>query len=383
MCVPDWLRPSHAWFEPVLAVLLAVASVLDLAAQDVLHSLLQAVLAVLVALPVALRFRVPLLALGLMGVISVAEEVQVHDEGQVLIPTVCLLLGLYAAGSRYSGWRFWVGGLIVAGATATTLLVREGVNSDLALVVLLPASGLLIGRASGAMLLETEVLEERTTQLERDRDEHTRLALGEERRRIARELHDVVGQSISVMGLQAGAVRSVLPAERAREREALLAVERVGREAVGEMQRLIGLLRTEDVDREGPVPSLARLDALVSDMRAAGQDLDMSVEGQLGDLSPGVDLAAYRIVQEALTNALKHAPAAHVSARVSYVRGALEVEVVDDGTAAPTTTSNGRIGHGLLGMRERAALYGGTVSAGPRDDGVGFSVRAALPVQER
>jgi signal transduction histidine kinase len=382
MGVSDWFRPSHPLFEPVLAVLLAGLAVLELVAQNVLHRPTQVLLAVLVALPVALRFRFPLFALGLMGIASIGEETQVHNEGQVLIPTACLLLGLYAVASRYSGWRFVAGGLIVAASTAATLLLREGVNSDLALVVLLPASGLLIGRASGVLLLETDVLNERTTKLERDRDEHTRVALEEERRRIARELHDVVGHSISVMGLQAGAVRSVLPAERVPEREALLAVERVGREAVGEMQRLIGLLRT-DIDRQGPVPSLSRLDALVSDMRSAGQHLTMSAEGNLDDLPAGVDLAAYRICQEALTNALKHAPGAHVTARVSRAGGTLEIEVIDDGDVAPMAVSNGRIGHGLLGMRERAALYGGTVSAGPRPEGIGFGVTAALPVRER
>jgi signal transduction histidine kinase len=181
------------------------------------------------------------------------------------------------------------------------------------------------------------------------------------------------------MGVQAGAVRRVLRPEQEREREALLAVEQTGREAVAEMRRLIGLLRTEDDGISGPSPSLARVEQLASEMRQAGLAVELRVEGDLGALPPGADLAGYRIVQEALTNALKHAPGAHVTAAVRADGRELAIEVLDDGSGS-AAAANGHLGHGLLGMRERTSLYGGELTAGPRPDG-GFRVHARIPIE--
>jgi signal transduction histidine kinase len=374
------LSPSHPGFELVLAAGLAAAAVAELASHDFLHTPGQALVAAAIGLSVALRFHRPLLAVALTGAAAAVLEAVVADDGSLFVPPLCMLLCVYAVGSRCTGWRFWAGGVLAAALTATGIVIREGVTSDLALAVGLAAVGLLIGRASGVLLLETEVLQERATVLERERDEHTRRALQQERSRIARELHDVIGHSISVMGLQAGAVRSVLPPDREREREALLAVERVGREAVGEMRRLIGLLRTEEDEPAAPTASLARLETLAAESRAAGQDLTLTVEGDVEHLPAGVDLAGYRIVQEALTNALKHAPGARVTARVRVGDRVLEVEVVDEGSSVPAAAGNGHVGHGLLGMRERALLYGGEVTAAPQPGG-GFRVHARLPVE--
>ena len=203
--------------------------------------------------------------------------------------------------------------------------------------------------------------------------------MADERRRIARELHDVIGHSISVMGVQAGAVRSVLRDDQRREREALLAVERTGRQAVGEMRRLIGLLRTQEDALADPAPSLRRIEQLVSDMRDAGLAVRLSVHGDLSVLSPGADLAGYRIFQEALTNALKHAPGALVDATVTCSSKALEIEVIDDGHATPRSAAN-HVGHGLVGMRERVSLYHGELVTGPVPGG-GFAVRARIPLE--
>ena len=237
---------------------------------------------------------------------------------------------------------------------------------------------LAVGRAVRVMGFETDVLEARTSQLERERDEKAQAAVAEERARIARELHDVIGHSISVMGVQAGAVRRLLAPEQAREREALLAVERVGRDAVEEMHRLLGFLRSngERVTPGTPL-TLQRVDDLVAEMRRAGLEVDLHVDGQLDDLSAGRALAAFRILQEALTNVLRHAPGARVSASLRRTAAELQIEVADDGGAGPGTRSEGG-GHGLVGMRERAALYGGTLEAGPRADR-GFMVVARLP----
>jgi signal transduction histidine kinase len=254
-------------------------------------------------------------------------------------------------------------------------------GGSFAVALLLTIAGLVVGGALGVLRFESETFDERAAALVRARDEHARAAVADERRRIARELHDVIGHSISVMGVQAGAVRSVLRADQQRERDALLQVERTGREAVAEMRRLIGLLRPDQNSVAGPTPSLRRVEQLVSEMQAAGLAVRLSVRGDLNRLSAGVDLAGYRILQEALTNVLKHAPEANVEASVTCTDDGLQVDVVNDGDATPPGTS-GHLGHGLLGMRERVALYGGELITGPRDGG-GFAVHAQLPIEAR
>jgi signal transduction histidine kinase len=209
------------------------------------------------------------------------------------------------------------------------------------------------------------------------RDEHARAAVAEERRRIAHELHDVIGHSISVMGVQARAVRSVLREDQQRERDALQRVERTGREAVGEMRRLIGLLRPDHDGVVEPTPSLRRIEQLVGEMRTAGLAVRLTMRGDLERLSTGIDLAGYRILQEALTNALKHAPRANVEASVACTEDGLQIDVINDGNATSQASSE-HVGHGLLGMRERVALYGGQLSTGPRDGG-GFAVHSRRP----
>jgi signal transduction histidine kinase len=309
-----------------------------------------------------------------LGAIGAVGQMALGDKSDdPILGIVAALLALYAVGSRTSGWRFWLGGTIALAAGCASTLIRQGeFTSDIFSVVLVTGVGLLIGRALGVLETETEVLE-------RERDKRAEQAVAEERSRMARELHDVLGHSISVMGVQAGAVRRVLRPEQERERDALLAVEQTGREAVAEMRRLIGLLRTDEGGISGPSPSLTRVEQLAADMRQAGLAVELSVEGDLAGLPPGADLAGYRIVQEALTNVLKHAPQAHVSATVRSNGSELAIEVLDDGSGAVAAT-NGHPGHGLLGMRERTTLYGGELSAGPQPGG-GFGVRARIPIE--
>ena len=200
--------------------------------------------------------------------------------------------------------------------------------------------------------------------------------VAEERARIARELHDAVAHSVSVMVLQVGAVRRLLGDERPREREVLAGVEELGRQAVGELHTMLGILRRADAGAElAPQPSLRRVEELVEQVRSAGLDASLKVSGS-AELAPGLDMSAYRIVQEALTNALRHAPGSRVSVTVEYGRE-LVLEVVDDGARRNGHSAPPGSGHGLVGMRERAALYGGSLEAGPRDRG--FAVRAVLP----
>ncbi|MDP9865912.1 MULTISPECIES: sensor histidine kinase [Streptosporangium] len=210
-----------------------------------------------------------------------------------------------------------------------------------------------------------------------------REAVSKERTRIARELHDVVAHSVSVMVMQAGAARLMLRPDQVTEREALNVVEETGREAVEELRRMLGLLRTgREGDGLAPQPSLARLDDLVEQMRTAGLDVRLSVEGEPVPLPAGLDLSAYRIVQAALANTLRHAGPTGVEVTVAYRPRALSLEILDEGPRAGRTGSAGEPGHGLIGMRERVALFHGRLSAGPLPGG-GYGVRVTLPLVAR
>jgi signal transduction histidine kinase len=219
---------------------------------------------------------------------------------------------------------------------------------------------------------------ERRAQLaERERDLAAREAVVEERARIARELHDAIAHNVSMMVVQASAAGRVLEGDQQDVRRALETVETTGRATVDEMRRLIGVVRSADGLALAPQPTLSDLERLVSEVRDAGVDVDLQVEGNAVPLPPGIDLSAYRIVQEALTNTLKHAGDASAVVVVRYRGRDVELEVVDDGGSGSTNGTG--TGHGLIGMRERVALWGGELEAGPREGG-GFAVKARLPV---
>jgi signal transduction histidine kinase len=223
--------------------------------------------------------------------------------------------------------------------------------------------------------------EERAARLEQEHEVDALRAVVEERTRIARELHDIIGHSLSVMTVQTSGVRRLLRPEQAKEREALLAVEQTGREALAEMRQVVGALRDP---AEGPAlapqPSLSRVDKLVAQACDAGLAAHLDIEGEPVPLPAGVDLTAYRLVQEGLTNAIKHAAARHAEVRVRYGADHVEIEVCDDGrgTNGADPIANGG-GNGLVGMRERVSIYGGELEAGPRAEG-GFRLRARFPV---
>jgi signal transduction histidine kinase len=206
-----------------------------------------------------------------------------------------------------------------------------------------------------------------------------REAVEQERVRIARELHDVVAHAISVMVLQARGGRRKLPAGAPETREALDAIERAGEQALTEMRRLLEMLRDDDDLELAPQPSLSRLDDLVAGLRAGGLPVELVVEGEPCRLPPGIDVTAFRIVQEALTNALKHAGPARAQVVLRYSPAELELEIVDDGRGATVLPAGG---HGLVGIRERVAVYGGELQSGGRPEG-GFALRARLPLPAR
>ncbi|MEU7004740.1 sensor histidine kinase [Nonomuraea sp. NPDC046570] len=205
-----------------------------------------------------------------------------------------------------------------------------------------------------------------------------REAVGEERARIARELHDIVAHSVSVMTMQTGGVRLMLRSDQERERQALTTVEEAGRGALDELQRMLGLLRGPHSDALPPQAGLERLDDLLEQVRSSGLDVTLDVLGEPAPLPAGLDLSAYRIIQESLTNTLKHAGPTRAMVTISYPPGELRLEIVDHGPREGRPASAKGGGHGLIGMRERAALFRGTLTAGPLAAG-GYSVRAVLP----
>ena len=224
---------------------------------------------------------------------------------------------------------------------------------------------------------EREAAEMRAILAEREREAAARIAVAEERARIARELHDIVAHAMSVMVLQIGAVRHKLSQDLEEDRDALGRVEQAGRTALTEMRRLLGAMRSDGDGVElGPQPGLDALDSLVEDVSRAGLPVRLHVDGRRLPLPRAIDLSAYRIVQEGLTNALRHAHASHADVTVHYRPDELELEVADDGTGPATTNGHG---HGLVGIRERVNIYGGEMSAGPAATG-GFILSARLPV---
>ncbi|GHD72881.1 hypothetical protein GCM10010317_083730 [Streptomyces mirabilis] len=221
---------------------------------------------------------------------------------------------------------------------------------------------------------------ELTRRLREEQTERARRAVADERGRIARELHDVVAHHMSVISVQAGLARFVFDSDPAKARGALGTIADSSGDALEELRRMLQLLREEDprAPDGAPMPTLARLAELVDRVRAGGVPVELAVEGTPRPLAPGVELCAYRVVQEALTNVLKHAGRAHARVALGYGQHELTVSVMDDGEGViPDTVPTGA-GHGLIGMRERAKLYGGTLSLGPRAEG-GFAVELALP----
>jgi signal transduction histidine kinase len=270
-------------------------------------------------------------------------------------------------------------GLAVVVAGAATVVYNDPNHAAASLVFspMLFAIVWLGGFALRERALRVEEAEERALQAEREREISARIAVAEERARIARELHDVVAHAVSVMVLQVGAVRHRLPAALDEDREALQGVERAGRTALTEMRRLLGAMREDDEEAElSPQPGLDRLGSLLDDVRRAGLPVLLQVEGEAFPLPRGVDLSAYRIVQEGLTNTLKHARAGRAEVTLCYFPDEFRIEVRDDGEGAPAFDGDG---HGLLGVRERVKIYGGEMTAGRAPEG-GFVLRTRLPL---
>jgi signal transduction histidine kinase len=335
------------------------------------------VAALVVFAVLAVRRRFPLLPLVLLATV-VAADFWVPESSDNEAYGFIAILAIYTAAAHTTGVATLVAGALTAAATVA-LMAADGESWNLGGILffsLLLGSPFLVGRLFRARRLREAALEDRTVALARERDERARAAVAEERARIARELHDVVAHAVSVMVLQARGGRKVLGGNPDEARGAFDTIERTGQQALTEMRRLLGALRADDEELAlAPQPSLSRLDALAAEVTRAGLPVDVRVEGEPTELPPGVDVSGFRIVQEALTNALRHAGPARALVRVRYGDGELDIEVSDDGAGSANGSGGG---HGLVGIRERVAVYGGDFDAGRRPEG-GYAVRARLP----
>lgn len=359
-----WLQIG--WIDVVLAVGLSVLAILEGPGSNG-SDFSPAVWLCTGPLLVRRRWPIPVLGLALVGFFIAGNASNL----------AALAGGLIAAVSVGLDERHPILGAIAALAAAAAIALEFG-KGDLTVLPIPPflAPFLLIGAAflAGRVIASRQA---QIKQMEREHEAAIKDATEGERRRIARELHDVVAHSVGVMVVQAGAARHVMVEKPEAARESLLAVEKSGHEAMAELRRMLGVL-ADNVDQPPlvPQPGIQKLDALIARVREAGLPVTLRVEGEARHLSPGVDVAAYRIVQEALTNALKYAGGARTEAVVRFSEDAIDISVVDEGNLA---ASSDGIGRGLTGMRERVALFGGTIDAGRREEG-GYAVHAHLPL---
>ncbi|MDF2740115.1 MAG: two-component system histidine kinase [Actinomycetia bacterium] len=330
-------------------------------------------------LPLAVRRRWPLAVL----VWALATGAAFAAVGPSLVPlSFTILIYVYTA-AAHCPRRVSLAGLAATEALLGVVwLARPRSIGDAGTLIidgLLMVAAWWLGDGTRRRLEAVAAAQQRAAELERAREELARRAVTEERLRIARELHDVVAHSMSIIAVQSGVGAHVLDSQPEEARKALAAVEATSRQALVEMRRLLGVLRQEAEPRGSlaPAPGLAELEALTAEVARAGVRVEVRIEGTPTELPAGLDLSAYRIVQEALTNVVRHAGPATARVAVRYAPGRMSVEVVDDGRGG----DHGDQGHGIPGMRERAALYGGTLEAGPLPGG-GFRVAATLPLEE-
>jgi signal transduction histidine kinase len=336
-------------------------------------------LCALALLPLLARQVHPLPALILMCLGFVGVGIVGDPDQSTFVLLLGLLVAVYSLAAYDTPRNAVIGAVVViiaAGIFESMTFVDKSLT-DVLVSALFVSAAWVVGKQVHRQRERVTELAERAALLARTQQLEVQAAVASERTRIARELHDVVAHAISVMGIQAGAARHTLAPGQDAQREALLDVERLGRDALGEMQRMLEVLRTgEDDQGVGPLPDLGRVAALAADARLAGIEVVLDVAPGLDTLPAGLQLTAYRIVQEALTNVRKHTLASSVSVTVTRSGDHLDITVTDDGDGPVGELAPG---NGLIGMRERVAIHDGTLFAGPGDAG-GFVVHTRLPV---
>jgi signal transduction histidine kinase len=338
-------------------------------------------LILLMTLPIAYRRIAPDVVMITTGAAALSYYSLGYPDTVAALGTLIALYSVAAHGHRRLAIQALIGTAV--GLSISILVTDLG---DLTLQILVSnyiiyGTAWVVGDNMRTRRAYTHELEARAAGLERERETQSREAVIEERRRIAREMHDVVAHSVSVMVVQAGAARKVLDSKPAQARDALSSIETTGRQTLTEMRRLTGVLRGGEHADKTPQPGLGYIEKLIEQTREAGLPVEVTVQGQPYELPQGADLSAFRIVQEALTNSLKHAGPSHANVYITYASGKLELRVTDDGRGAAERLSNGSAGgHGLVGMRERVAMFGGELKTGPLPGG-GYEVRATLPLE--
>jgi signal transduction histidine kinase len=335
-------------------------------------------LLVATALPLLVRRPAPRAALAAIVLLSFAYDLLDLPGGFYTVPIGIALFTAVDDGFRWTavaGSAVAVGGFLLVG-----LATGRGHISDLGNALWFGGwlvASLVLGEVTRSRRAYVREVEQRALAAERGREEEARRRTGEERIRIARELHDILGHRISLINVQASAAVHLLDRDPEQARTALIAIKEASHEALGEVRATLGILRQlEEREPLAPSPGLAQLDAVIAETSAAGFDVQLDVRGERRSLPSGVDLAAYRIIQESLTNVVRHARASSARIAIAYRAGDIEIEVVDDGI--PARIDAGSSGSGLVGMRERAIALGGNFEAGPQPGG-GFRVRATLP----
>jgi signal transduction histidine kinase len=356
-----------------LAGLLLTASVTQVLVQPIAARPVGVLIAVLSCAPIAFRHTQPIAA-ALVGSLVWF----VPSDGYLYLGYVAAVLLFYSLGAEVADGRMVVAVSVLASAigVVTTLAIHDDVVGEAAGAVLVVAAPVAAGRIVRRQREQQRRLEELTLHLERERERGARAAVAEERTRIARELHDVVAHGVSVIAIQSDAAEAALDRDPDLARQPLQAIRGSARDALTEMRRLLGVLRCDDDPSEvAPQPGLAQLPDLIE---RAGLPVTLEVQGEPRALPAGIDISAYRILQEALTNVRKHAAAAPTTVRIAWTDDTLELDVRDEGPGPPSRPADDG-GHGLVGMRERVRLLGGELYTGPAGGTGGFEVRAVLP----
>lgn len=327
-------------------------------------------------LPFAWRRRYPV-ALALVIALTGLSEYAAAGYHNSVVALLAWVLVPYNIGAHVRGLRRIVLAMAIVGAAGLTVGIAHGPRTlwNIVALLFLQVAPLLAGLWIRQLRLRTAMLEQLARQLEREHEEQARTAVAEERARIARELHDEIAHAMSVIAVQADAAEGALGRDPALVERPLIAIRETARDALADMRRVLGGLRGGEQAELAPDPGLERIGALVEQTRAGGIDVDLRIEGEPAPLPSPLDLAAYRVLQEGLTNVRKHAAASRVEIVIRYERDAVAVEIADDGDGSG---AGGGTGRGLAGLRERVALFGGEFVAGPRRRG--FALRVRLPL---
>lgn len=387
------LKRRHLWFDVVAAATILTLGLVgrvdvegtglsDVYLRD--SDWLHIVLIVLMSAPLALRRVFPATVFGIALGSWVVDRALDYPES---LATVGILVAFYTIGTELPRRRsFYIGGLsalfVLFWTTLGTIILESVTAVSIATTTIATVTPLLVGREMRTRRERAEELQQKVANAERERRESARRAVEEERARIARELHDVVAHQMTVMTIQAEGARRIAKDTDPRIQEALDTIKATGHSALAEMRRVVGLLRETEGNSPdlAPLPRLTDLSSLVEKVRSAGVPVELSVEGEVRPLADGVELSAYRIVQESLTNTVQHGgPGVSAEVAVSYGDDALDVIVIDDGRGAAAVSSNGG-GNGLVGMRERVAVLGGSFEASAKPGG-GYRVHASIPYQ--